>query len=242
MSDLSFIQVRPNILMLADRDHRGFIAYCTLIKGSKMAILVDTGFGNLDLRGFVESQVTTPYMVVNTHSHPDHVGGNHQFDAVWAVEEEHFALTRYGNPPATYRQCPLTFGQCIDLGDIHVDVVRLGGHTSTCTGYLLREERLLIAGDAFGEGVWLFGPYALPFKEFRKTLLSALDMEFDTFLYGHSTEEFPKERLLSHLEHLDCVTVDPATMRIHRDWETYRSVYRGPHGKSVIKFTLDKLE
>lgn len=242
MSDFSFIQVRPNILMLADRDHRGFTTYCTLIKGSEMAILVDTGFGNLDLRSFMQTQVTTPYMVVNTHSHPDHVGGNYQFDTVWAVKQELAAVPIYGNPPVTYAQRALTFGQCIDLGDLHVDVVSLGGHTNGCTGFLIREERLLIAGDAFGEGIWLFGPYALPFQEFRKTLLRALELEFDTFLYGHSTEEFPKERLLSHLEHLDRITVDPVTIRLHRDMETYRSVYRGPHGKSVFKFTLDKLE
>ena len=243
MSDLSYIQVRPNILMVADHDQRGFATYCTLIKGSRMALLVDTGFGNIDLRGFVESQVTTPYMVVNTHSHPDHVGGNNQFDTVWLAEDEIRNMPVYtNNAPVTHKQNVLTFGQTIDLGDIHVDVVNLGGHTRTCTGYLLREERLLVAGDAFGIGVWLFGPYALTLKEFRQTLLRTLKLEFDTFLYGHNTEEFPKEQLLSHLVHLDNIIVDPATMRLHRDWETYRSVYRGPHGKSVIKFTLDKVD
>lgn len=243
MADQTCIQIRPNILMLADTNERGFTSYCTLIRGSEMAMLIDTGFGNLDLRSFLDSHVTTPYMVVNTHSHPDHVGGNHQFDTVWSVEEELTAVAKYpDNPPITYIQRPLTFGQCIDLGDLHVDVASLGGHTNGCTGFLIREERLLIAGDGFGPGVWLFGPYALNVREFRQTLLRALELEFDTFLYSHSTEEFPKERILSHLEHLDNITVDPATMRPHRDMETYRSVYRGPHGKSVIVFTLDKLE
>ena len=59
--------------------------YCTLIKGKEMAVLIDTGYGRRNLRAFVEANISTPYIVLNSHGHPDHIGGNHWFDTVYAL-------------------------------------------------------------------------------------------------------------------------------------------------------------
>lgn len=53
-----------------------------------MAVLIDTGYGERNLRAFVEENVTTPYIVVNSHGHPDHIGGNHWFDEVYSLKSE----------------------------------------------------------------------------------------------------------------------------------------------------------
>ena len=52
-----------------------------LVCGTELAMLIDTGFGLGDLRTAVEQITTLPLIIVNTHGHCDHVGGNAQFDA-----------------------------------------------------------------------------------------------------------------------------------------------------------------
>lgn len=51
-----------------------------LVEGSEKALLIDTGTGVGDLKGLAASLTDRPVLVVNTHAHPDHCAGNHQFD------------------------------------------------------------------------------------------------------------------------------------------------------------------
>ncbi|MDB5552655.1 MAG: hypothetical protein JWL86_2639 [Rhizobium sp.] len=53
-----------------------------LLLGSDRAILIDTGCGIGNLRRVVEQLTTLPVTVVNTHTHLDHLGSNHQFSEI----------------------------------------------------------------------------------------------------------------------------------------------------------------
>ena len=55
-----------------------------LIVGSERALLIDSGLGIAPLRPVVEQLTDRPVLVVNTHHHFDHVGGNAEFGAVAA--------------------------------------------------------------------------------------------------------------------------------------------------------------
>ena len=55
----------------------------TLIVGSKQAMIIDTGYGFEDIRPVIESITDLPLIVVNTHGHTDHNGGNRYFEQVW---------------------------------------------------------------------------------------------------------------------------------------------------------------
>lgn len=55
-----------------------------LVEGKEKALLIDTGTGVADVRRCVDSLTSLPILVVNTHGHPDHAGGNFQFDSVFA--------------------------------------------------------------------------------------------------------------------------------------------------------------
>ena len=59
-----------------------------LVEGRDSAMLIDNGVGAVDLRDFVKSITRLPLIVVNTHSHPDHTGSNHQFPRVRAHADE----------------------------------------------------------------------------------------------------------------------------------------------------------
>jgi glyoxylase-like metal-dependent hydrolase (beta-lactamase superfamily II) len=57
-----------------------------LIVGSRRAVLLDTGMGIGDIRACVRDVTDRPVLVVNSHYHFDHVGGNHLFDDI-AIHE-----------------------------------------------------------------------------------------------------------------------------------------------------------
>ena len=57
---------------------------CTyLVEGTQRAILIDSGFGYGDLRGYVENLTHQPLDVILSHPHSDHGGGSGQFDRVY---------------------------------------------------------------------------------------------------------------------------------------------------------------
>jgi glyoxylase-like metal-dependent hydrolase (beta-lactamase superfamily II) len=50
--------------------------------GEQRAALIDTGLGIEPIGAVVRRLTDRPVMVVNTHYHFDHVGGNHEFDEI----------------------------------------------------------------------------------------------------------------------------------------------------------------
>ncbi len=74
-------QITPNLFVFYEPRHFEETAVSLLIGGEK-AVLIDTGCGIGDLRKAVRAVTAKPIMVVNTHTHPDHLGANEQFDEV----------------------------------------------------------------------------------------------------------------------------------------------------------------
>ena len=56
----------------------GFQQYVVL--GKEKAALIDTGMGIGSIRSVVEKITELPVIVINTHGHPDHAGGNAEFE------------------------------------------------------------------------------------------------------------------------------------------------------------------
>lgn len=56
----------------------GFQQY--LILGTQKALLIDTGIGIGSIREVVSKITALPVTVINTHCHPDHAGGNAEFE------------------------------------------------------------------------------------------------------------------------------------------------------------------
>ena len=57
-----------------------------LIVGHDKAILFDTGMGIRDIKQVVNYVTRVPVIVLNSHTHEDHVGGNWQFDTVLGMD------------------------------------------------------------------------------------------------------------------------------------------------------------
>jgi glyoxylase-like metal-dependent hydrolase (beta-lactamase superfamily II) len=59
-----------------------------LIIGEMRAVLFDSGMGIADIHAEVASITNLPIVVINSHSHYDHIGGNHQFNDIWSFRNE----------------------------------------------------------------------------------------------------------------------------------------------------------
>ena len=65
------------------------------------------------------------YLVINSHGHPDHIGGNHWFEEIRAAKEEWDVLS---------------------LGNLHFEIISLKGHTKDSIGVLVQEGASLLQG------------------------------------------------------------------------------------------------
>ena len=152
-----------------------------LVTGKEKAALIDTGCGIGNVRTLAEEFTQLPIMIVNTHSHYDHIAQNYMFDQVaifdapnarqaaengcskaemarllakemlWKPLPENFDQGSYHVPPFTVTWW-LKDGDIIDLGDRKLEVLHTPGHSPDSICLLDKEARLFWTGDMFYTG------------------------------------------------------------------------------------------
>lgn len=208
MEKFTHTVLRPHILQIAN--HLGNC--CTLVVGREKAILFDTMAGPGDLKSYVRSLTDLPLTVLNSHGHFDHMGGNFQFATAYMSPLDWPLLPRFEQwletiganagcdlspSRASYRQplLPLEPGMTWNLGGITAQAVSLPGHTPGSMGLLLKEDRILLAGDALSPEMCLFFPESLDVDTYLHTLAQAERLGADWFVQGHYSRLFPMSLL-----------------------------------------------
>ena len=222
---IEYTTINPYPYLFHFRDPQG--TCFTLVKGSNLALLVDTGYGIGNVKHIIESMITTPYMVICTHGHMDHTAGCYQFDQIYLPKDdfllfkEHNSLHRRELNVIDAKEKHLiddSFdtvsyinakhpkinlfepGFTIDLGDITVEVIDMKGHTKGSVGLLLKEKKLLLTGDAAISMIWLFLKESTDKITYIKMLNNVKELPFDNFITGHIMRVFPKEYFNYYLE------------------------------------------
>lgn len=84
------VELLTNIWGIAEFGHKEkVISY--LIVGKNKALLFDTGMGISNIKKVIRQITSLPVLVVNSHTHFDHIGGNYQFDTI-ALLDHKFSL------------------------------------------------------------------------------------------------------------------------------------------------------
>ena len=137
----------------------------TILLDGARPILVDTGAGSdvPALLAWLEEQRTWPSLVVNTHWHSDHAGGNHALQArglavaapaaeADAVNARHPGACRAvfldQQVESYWIDHALTPGMPLETGTATWRVIALPGHTAAQIGLFNEPEGILISSDA----------------------------------------------------------------------------------------------
>jgi glyoxylase-like metal-dependent hydrolase (beta-lactamase superfamily II) len=142
--------------------------------GRERAALIDSGLGIGDLRAELAKITSLPCLVLNTHSHWDHIGANAQFDetAIHVLEAQQVAqepnlaaIRKAMQKPAAQAALPPAFdpasyrvrarpatrilrdNDTIDLGDHTLRVLHIPGHSPGHVAYHDEANGLLFTGD-----------------------------------------------------------------------------------------------
>lgn len=159
-----------------------------LFEGDERAMLIDTGFGTLQIREMAAGLTDLPIFLVNTHTDKDHTGCNRDFKYVYMhpAEMEHYqnSLPEGCCMEDVY---PLWEGDVIDLGYWKFEVILTPGHTPGSIMLLEREKRMLISGDVIQDGdIFMFGA-GRNMQAFQNSLKKMIAMEdaFDSIWPSH---------------------------------------------------------
>ena len=186
-----------------------------LMVGKERALLFDTGMGISDIRKLVQELTPLPIIVLNSHTHNDHVGGNWQFDRIYAMDTDFTRQNAKGSTAdaqeelapgqicgelpkgfdvKTYRTRPWSItrdvhdGEKIDLGNRSLEIVSTPGHTPDAISLFDRANGLLFTGDTYYPAtIWLYRPET-DFAAYAKSSarLAALSPNVKTVLGAHN--------------------------------------------------------
>ena len=226
-----------------------------LIVGQKQALLFDTGMGIADIRKIVARLTSRPVVVLNSHTHDDHVGGNWQFNIIYGMDT---AFTREnakgstadaqaeiasgeicgdlpkGFDPKAYRTRPwrVSFfihdGFKINLGGRTIEIIATPGHTPDAIALFDRENGLLFTGDTYYPApIWLYRPET-DLAAYEKSIarLAALAPEVKTVLGAHNIPVAPPAVL-------------PALVQAFADLQAGKAACK-PEGEGKKLCTVDK--
>ena len=191
-----------------------------LIVGDKKAVLFDTGMGISDLKKITGEVTSLPILVLNSHTHNDHVGDNWQFDTIYAMDTDFTRQNAKGSrqdaqeeiapdqicgtlpkgfDPKTYATRPWKItsyihgGDRIDLGGRTLEVLATPGHTPDAISLLDRANGLLFTGDTYYPAtIWLYRPET-DFDAYDASIrrLAALALQIKTVLGQHNIPVAP---------------------------------------------------
>ncbi|MFQ5975308.1 MAG: MBL fold metallo-hydrolase [Candidatus Hydrothermarchaeales archaeon] len=171
-----------------------------LILDEKVA-LIDTGAGvNKRIKEKTHEKLGNRKVdiIINTHAHVDHVGGNDFFNNASVYchefeEEEMKSGTFYGTSQFLGQASPkrvdhlLKNGDKIDLGETKLEVVHTPGHSPGCICLYEKDQRYLFSGDTlFTDGnVGRTDLIGGSMEDLVASLKKLKTLEFETLFPGH---------------------------------------------------------
>lgn len=193
-------KVAPNTFAIYE-PHQSEEVISYLILGDDRAVLFDTGMGISDIRKVVNEVMSIggltlrsaqgkhpplplPVIVLNSHTHDDHVGGNWQFDTIYSMDTDFSRQNAKGSTAdaqaeiapgevcgdlpkrfdaESYQTKPWTIskyihdGDKLELGGRQLEILSTPGHTPDAISLFDRANGLLFTGDTYYPApIWLY--------------------------------------------------------------------------------------
>jgi glyoxylase-like metal-dependent hydrolase (beta-lactamase superfamily II) len=219
--------------------------FCTLVIGTKRALLIDTGFGCRDVMADVRSLTGLPLVVAHTHAHLDHAfpyasvpevrvhrddvalykantGAliklvNILWNPIKADRDEMGAYSRnYAKKRPRVNE--LADGDAIDLGDTVLKVISTPGHTKGSVCFLDERNKLLYCGDSVSNHVWVCLKESTTVAAYAAGLERLRTFIDDSYRIVASHSEEPLNAVVLDRLIACARRVDPAKSAKYRNW------------------------
>ncbi|MFX0212414.1 MAG: MBL fold metallo-hydrolase [Candidatus Hodarchaeota archaeon] len=237
---------QPAIYAILEPGHSEEVISYLLI-GINSSILVDTGMGVGNIKSVVDQYTNLPVQVVNTHAHWDHIGGNHQFEAIAIHEAEveklkqgvadnflriqmrkqnlsrplpmEFRLENYHIPPSAPTRL-LKDADNLILEEYKLKVLHLPGHSPGSICLWNADSGHLFTGDVIYPGplyAHIPGSNLQKYIKSIKTLRKILN-SVETLFPAHNQTSLDRSFLKEIIEGFENIESGSASLR---EYETY---------------------
>ena len=207
------IQYKDYLFVIRERldeiDPRFLTKYLNmyLLIGTTKALLIDTGCGVYPLKPIIERIIKDKeLLVINTHSHFDHRGGNEDFEEIWIHEMEYkdvsmvFDVSFLKDSPKQivmllekkdFKYQPaniihhLKEGDKFDLGGIILEIIHTPGHSIGSISILTNKNELFTGDTAH------YGAMYLPKRSQFSVVLESLQKLLEICNIRKNVELYP---------------------------------------------------
>jgi glyoxylase-like metal-dependent hydrolase (beta-lactamase superfamily II) len=247
-------EIQPGIFAIYESGQwEEVISY--LIVGPRKSVLFDTGLGIGNIKQLVLEISNTEPIVINSHTHYDHVGGNFQFKEIYGTNSEfseanskgksHEEVKEVVSEGSIWKETPKDFkaaeftskpfqiskkiqnGFTIELGDRILEVISTPGHSPDSICLLDRKNKLLFTGDTFYPAALYTHVPGSDFNLYAKTAatLSSMTSSVNFLMPAHNETLLPS----TYLEklHQAFVAIQKETARYKDDDEKRQYFFEG---------------
>ncbi|NVM37373.1 MAG: MBL fold metallo-hydrolase [Candidatus Lokiarchaeota archaeon] len=234
------IKHKDYLYIIRDRldeiDPRFYTTYTNLylLIGSHSALLIDTGCGLFPLKPIIDNIILDKtLLVINTHSHFDHICGNYEFNNVMIHKKERRQISkprdiaflrdspkeiikRYESSgfivPPVKEIRPVIDNQVIELGNLYVKIIHTPGHSPGSIS-LLTNKNELFTGDTAHYGMMYLIKATFPI------FLSSISKLLELYQKSVNLEIYPSHEEFAVGKDL-LVNLSNGVKNIENIWET----------------------
>lgn len=260
--------IKINEFIYQISDPLGVLA--TLVIGEKKALLFDTTYGFGDLKKTISNLTDKPLIVINSHGHMDHTGGNYQFSEIFISKDDFLLFEKHNSPGYRTRNFERlekhfnynlginkddyihkTFTNFIfvkehdifDLGGIVLEVIFIPGHTTGSIALFIKNHKIMLVGDGAVEFTWVFLDESTKISEYINSLKKILLYDFELFLTGHGAGFRSKEKMKRFLKIAEEIDLDHSVKVSYEgfdDIETYCYTDGTVYGRDSVGIMFSK--